>query len=95
MIKSVVNKSLLIVLIAFLAGCAYSPQQITVNPVINTETESYGAGRGLTVSVEDARSNKELGSRGGAYKDTSLITIDNSLEEAITRFLKIPLTLLN
>lgn len=78
----------LVILVILLAGCAYSPQQITVSPVINTETESYGAGRGLTISVEDARSNKALGSRGGTYKDTSLITIDNGLEQAIKRVAK-------
>jgi len=83
-----VNKVLLLVVVTLLAACAYSPQQITVSPVINTETESYGAGRGLTVSVEDARNSKELGSRGGAYKDTSLITIGNDLEEAVKRAAK-------
>ncbi|ARN73539.1 YajG family lipoprotein [Oceanicoccus sagamiensis] len=82
------KKVFLWLVVALLAGCAYSPQQITVSPVISTDTESYGAGRALTVSVEDARSHKELGSRGGAYKDTSLITIGNDLEEAVKRVAK-------
>lgn len=68
-----------------LAACAYSPQQITVNPQINTSAENYGNGRVVNVVVEDGRANKALGSRGGIYKDTSLITISNSLTDAIGR----------
>lgn len=68
-----------------LAACAYSPQQITINPVINTDAESYGNGRAVNVVVEDGRQQKTLGSRGGIYKDTSVITINNSLTEAIAR----------
>ncbi len=83
-----IKKSAVLILVSFMAACAYSPQQINVSPVITTATESYGAGRGLTVSVEDARINKEIGSRGGAYKDTSLITVNNNLEEAIKRVSK-------
>ena len=67
------------------AACAYSPQQITVNPLINTAAENYGNGRVVKVVVEDGRANKALGSRGGIYKDTSLITISNSLTDAIAR----------
>ena len=66
-----------------LAACAYSPQQITINPVINTAAENYGNGRAVNVSVEDGREVKVLGSRGGIYKDTSVITIANSMTDAI------------
>ncbi len=74
-----------ILIFSFLASCAYSPQQITINPVMAIDGENYGAGRPVTVSVDDGRVNKELGSRGGIYKDTSLITIANSLTEAVGR----------
>lgn len=69
--------------IFLLVGCAYSPQQIMINPDVDTSAEDYGRGRPVHVVVEDGRAVKELGSRGGVYKDTSLITIGNSITEAI------------
>lgn len=71
------------VLSVLLSACAYSPQQINISPVIDLVSESYGAGRPVNISVEDARENKTLGSRGGIYEETSLITLKNSLTEAI------------
>ena len=65
------------------SACAYSPQQLTINPVIDTTDQPYGNGRSVAVLVEDARSEKVLGSRGGTYKDTSVITIANDLAEAV------------
>lgn len=74
-----------LLIFSLLASCAYSPQQITIKPVIATDGDNYGSGRPVMVSVEDGRTTKELGSRGGVYKDTSLITISNSITEAIGR----------
>jgi uncharacterized lipoprotein len=71
--------------LSLLSACAYSPQQITIDPLIASDNERYGGGREVVVSVEDSRAVKELGSRGGAYKETSLITIDNNLADAIKR----------
>lgn len=67
------------------AACAYSPQQITVDPIIASAGERYGNGRPVSVVVEDRRENKVLGTRGGAYPETSTITIGNSLTGAIAR----------
>lgn len=67
------------------AACAYSPQQITVDPVIAATGERFGNGRVVSVVVEDRRENKVLGTRGGAYPKTSTITIGNSLTDAIAR----------
>jgi uncharacterized lipoprotein len=78
-------KYLVIIIALFSTACAYSPQQITVNPQVDMTAEDYGNGRAVNVVVEDSRANKSLGSRGGIYKDTSLITISNSLTDAITR----------
>jgi uncharacterized lipoprotein len=70
---------------SLLAACAYSPQQITINPIIDIAGEDYGNGRAVTIAVEDGREVKVLGSRGGVYKDTSTITVANSLTGAIAR----------
>ncbi len=72
-------------LLLTLSACAYSPQQITINPSIDTDAESYGQGRSVNVTVEDVRQNKALGSRGGIYKETSIITLANDMGAAITR----------
>ena len=77
------KKTLLLITLSLLVACAYSPQQITINPSVDTSAEDYGLGRSVQIVVEDHRAVKELGSRGGVYKDTSLITIGNSITEAI------------
>ncbi len=79
------KKLLSIIVVALVSACAYSPQQITINPVVDTAAESYGNGRTVAVSVKDERENKVLGTRGGIYKETSTITLANSLTDAIAR----------
>lgn len=79
------KKIILSVGLLFLAACAYSPQQITISPKVDTSAESYGNGRVITVSAEDGRANKALGTRGGIYKDTSVITIANDIALAVAR----------
>ena len=78
-------RTTLIAAFLLLAGCAYSPQQITINPVVDTSGERYGDGRPVTVTVDDRRENKVLGSRGGLYKDTSIITISNDINAALVK----------
>ena len=79
------KKIILLLSSLLVVACAHSPQQITINPIIDTAAEHYGQGRSVSVSVEDARENKVLGSRGGVYKDTSVITLANDLDVAIAR----------
>ena len=71
--------------ILLLVGCAYSPQQIEVNPIIPLDGERYGSGRSVTVLVEDQRDNKILGSRGGVYRDSSVITLAGNLTESLVK----------
>ncbi|MFA7553959.1 MAG: YajG family lipoprotein [Spongiibacteraceae bacterium] len=68
-----------------LVACAYSPQQITISPKVDTSVESFGNGRVVTVAAEDGRANKALGTRGGIYKETSVITIANDIALAVAR----------
>ena len=74
---------LTLITISLVVACAYSPQQIMINPDVDTSAEDYGRGRPVHVVVEDGRAVKELGSRGGVYKDTSMITIGNSITDAV------------
>lgn len=66
-----------------LTACAYSPQQVEISPAPLVNAESYGQGKSVAVKVEDRRENKVLGSRGGVYKDTSLVTVKNDLPAAV------------
>jgi uncharacterized lipoprotein len=75
----------LMVVFLSVAACAYSPQQVTINPIVDTSGERYGEGRAVKVSVEDRRASKVIGSRGGLYKETSLITISNDINVALVK----------
>lgn len=77
-------QAILTVCMALLLGaCALSPQQVTINPTLESGKSNIGEGRTLSVEVVDAREQPAIGSRGGMYKDTSLITPANDLADAI------------
>jgi len=67
----------------FLGACAISPQSIALNPSVTVEKNNIGQGRSLNLSVVDKRPVKALGSRGGIYSDTALVTIAGGPEEPI------------
>lgn len=83
-----VRNSLLGFLCVLLSACAFSPQQLTINPRIAMDGEQYGMGRSIAVSASDERTDPTLGSRGGIYKDTSVITIANDMPQAIVNAVK-------
>jgi uncharacterized lipoprotein len=71
---------------ALMSACAYSPQQLDVQPVLTIGSgEAFGNGRPVLVSASDQRANRVLGNLGGVYGDSSTITIRNDLESAMTR----------
>lgn len=76
---------MLVAVLLGLAGCALSPQQLTIQPVLPLEGDSWGRGVPLTVIGEDGRSDPVLGSRGGVYGETSTLTISNDLGMAMAR----------
>ena len=76
-------KLLLIISVLFASACAYSPQKIAINPQLTLDGEVYGQGRVVEVLVEDQRADQVIGSRGGAYPDTSVITPSNDISKAI------------
>jgi uncharacterized lipoprotein len=83
--KNILQRSSLILLALFAAACAYSPQRITIQPVLSVEGEAYGNGRPIIVSATDQRENRVLGSIGGVYGNSATITIANDLEQALSR----------
>lgn len=82
------KKIFLPLFILLVSACAYSPQQVTIRPDIGMDGEPYGNGRSITVTASDERANKTLGSRGGVYEETSVITIGNDMTQAIVNATK-------
>ncbi len=70
-------------LAALLTGCALSPQQLQLAPVVEVNRAGVGAGSTINLQVVDNRSTKEFGTRGGVYDKTSLITPKNDVSEAV------------
>lgn len=60
-----------------------SPQAISLNPSVTVEKKDIGQSRSVDLKVVDERPSKVLGTRGGIYSDTALLTIDGGLEEPI------------
>jgi len=76
------------VLIAWLAvGCAYSPQQVRILPVVPSVDAAAKARFSGAVSVRgaDQRSNEVIGTRGGIYEDTSVITLAAGTADALAQ----------
>lgn len=85
--RHLIVKSLITIAIAVLilcnAGCAQlSPQEVMLKPVIDTENLIQGAGS-IELIVIDARVDRTIGSRGGAYASTSNITTTQPPEQLI------------
>ena len=58
-----------------LAGCVHSPQQLSPQPVLNTQLAAVGRGQPVVVRVVDGRPSPVLGTRGGMYPETSAIVV--------------------
>src|SRR5690606_8188457 len=71
--------------VLLVAACAYSPQQLHVQPAITVTGEPFGNGQSVLVTASDQRQSRELGKVGGLYGATTSITIANDLEAAMVR----------
>lgn len=82
--KPIVSSLLLGLSFSFLlSSCAISPQAINLNPSVTVSKSNIGQGRTIHLKVVDKRPTKALGSRGGIYSDTALVTIAGGPEEPI------------
>lgn len=75
--------AMLLTLSAAFAGCALSPQSIDVQPVANVKTTNIGQNRSVQVLAVDSRDQLAFGTRGGVYKETSLVQPANDVKTAI------------
>ncbi|SDU82621.1 YajG family lipoprotein [Pseudomonas mucidolens] len=58
-----------------LVGCANSPQQLSPQPKVTAQLAPVGQGQAVSVRVVDGRPSPTLGSRGGLYPETALISV--------------------
>lgn len=77
-------KNVLLAPLLVLAGCALSPQTVSISPDIQVAPGSNEQlQKTIQIIVNDARANKVIGTRGGVYKETSEITADASITQAV------------
>ncbi|ERP86882.1 hypothetical protein Q670_04670 [Alcanivorax sp. P2S70] len=74
---------LLLTLSAAFAGCALSPQSIDVQPVADVEAANIGQNKPVLVYAVDSRDQLAFGTRGGVYKETSLVQPANDVKTAV------------
>ena len=77
-------QTVLLALLLILAGCALSPQTVTIITdvkVANANNEQQQ--KTIQFVVNDKRTNKVIGTRGGIYKDTSAIIADGDITQPV------------
>jgi uncharacterized lipoprotein len=69
-------KTVFISIVLTLGGCALSPQTITIAPAINVGNAPGGQTgvKSVTIKVNDVRTDTVIGTRGGIYRETALLT---------------------
>ncbi len=75
--------ALLLTLSAAFAGCALSPQSIEIKPAANVQTTNIGQNQPVQVMAVDSRDQLAFGTRGGVYKETSLVQPANDVKAAV------------
>lgn len=80
-------KGIVLTAALLITACAQSPQAIRVEPTFAAPTQMDGGQSPVHVRVSDQRANKVLGSRGGAYRETSVITLANNLSLPVEKAL--------
>ncbi|WLD59586.1 YajG family lipoprotein [Salinispirillum sp. LH 10-3-1] len=78
--------------LVFATGCAVSPQQITVEPRSEANFSGSGAGTSINLQVRDNRGTTALGSLGGTYPETSMLTTSNDVAADLNNLLRQKLT---
>jgi len=74
--------------ISLLAGCALSPQTVSINPQIDlAEINQQGDKQNLSLQIADDRGTRIVGTRGGVYPETSEISTGEDIKTPIRNVL--------
>ncbi|MFY0665627.1 MAG: hypothetical protein JXQ97_13460 [Natronospirillum sp.] len=82
----------LLAALVFTTGCAVSPQQINIEPRSDATFSGSGAGTSVNLQVRDNRGTNALGSLGGTYPETSMLTASNDVAADLGNLLRQKLT---
>ncbi|MBW2940089.1 YajG family lipoprotein [Zhongshania aquimaris] len=82
-----VMKGFVLATALLITACAQSPQAIKVAPEFPAPTQANGSDSPVHIRVSDKRADKVLGSRGGTYRDTSVITLASDLSLPVEKAL--------
>ncbi|WP_373077807.1 YajG family lipoprotein [Zhongshania sp.] len=85
MVYSTLLKTCVLAASVWLTACASSPQAIQIAPQFTAPSARIGNNSPVHVRVSDQRQNKVLGSRGGTYRETSVVTLANDLSLAVEK----------
>lgn len=66
-----------------LTACAYSPQQIQLNPAVSVNGSVTSASPAVALKVTDGRGTTKVGSLGGVYATTATISVGADVADAI------------
>ncbi len=80
-------KSLFIILIAtvILSGCAFTPENITLNPKVNLKKQNLGQGKKVEVQVIDERNDSTLGGRISDMGPTAKIAVASNIKKTVIK----------
>ncbi len=77
-------KAVFLIQLLVLSGCALSPQTVTIMPDIKVANDSNDQQqKTIEIIVNDSRTNRVIGTRGGVYKETSEITADGDITTTV------------
>lgn len=72
------------IVLLLVSACALSPQVIDISPTLRHETSSnLDSKNTITIHVNDSRPSSLLGSRGGVYNETALLTTNPDMTNNI------------
>jgi uncharacterized lipoprotein len=66
-----------------IAGCALSPQTVPIEPTLAVDEVDVGHGRRMALEAVDSRTDRTLGTRGGIYADSSTISTEAGITDAV------------
>ena len=73
----------IITCIVTLAGCAFTPEKVPLNPTVNVQKQNVGHGKLVAVQVIDVRKSTSLGGRASDYGPAANISLSGDLNKAV------------
>ncbi|MDX1517781.1 MAG: YajG family lipoprotein [Woeseiaceae bacterium] len=73
-----------VVAAAVMSGCAFTPQTVVIEPVVEVSATDIGGGKAVSVYVVDERESQELGRRGSGALRGAAITTEQDIADVFS-----------